>query len=45
MLLAEDRLSIKQLGSDDGITELFEKLGVVGTVDSRSYGFLHANVS
>lgn len=45
MLLAEDGLSVEQLGRDDGITELFEELGVVGTVDSRDHGFLHTELA
>jgi hypothetical protein len=40
VLLAENRLSIEQLGSDDCVSELFEELGIVGAFDRGSYSFL-----
>lgn len=45
MLLAEDGLSIEELGSGNRIAELFEELLVVGAVDSRGYSLLTARVS
>lgn len=34
----------EQLGSNDGIAELFEELGIVGAIDSGSHGFLDPRV-
>jgi hypothetical protein len=33
VLLAQDGLPVEELGSNNGVSELFEKLGIVGAFD------------